>query len=83
MFIALEEQMRVISPPARLYAAWCRGCRAETEMVTFSEAAEIICTDIEKVVEQTAGGKVHLGVRPEALLVCVNSLLRINRLESL
>jgi hypothetical protein len=82
MFIAVEEQIRVVCPQSKLYAGWCRGCRAETEMVTFAEAAEIICTDVEKVVEQTADGKVHLGIRPEALLVCLNSLLRVNRLSS-
>ena len=82
MFIAVEEQIRLISPHSKLYAAWCRGCRAETEMVTFAEAADIICTDVEKVVEQTAGGKVHLGIRSEALLVCLNSLLRINQVKS-
>jgi hypothetical protein len=82
MFIAVEEQIRIISPHSKLYAAWCRGCCTETEMVTFAEAADIISTDVEKVVEQTAGGRVHLGVRPEALLVCLNSLLRINEMKS-
>jgi hypothetical protein len=82
MFIAVEEQIKLVCPQSKLYAAWCRGCRAKTEMVTFAEAAEIICTDIEKVVEQTADGEVHLGIRPEALLVCLNSLLRANRLSS-
>jgi ribosomal protein S27E len=79
MFIAVEEQIRPVCPRSNLYAAWCRGCRAETEMVTFAEAADIICTDINKVVEQTAGGEVHLGIRPEAMLVCLNSLLHNNR----
>lgn len=78
MFIAPEEQIRVVCPHANLYAAWCRGCRAETEMITFAEAADIICADFDKVVEQTAGGKVHLGIRREALLVCLNSLLQSN-----
>lgn len=78
MFIAVEEQIRVLCPQTKSYAAWCRGCRAETEMVTFDEAAEIICRDVEKIVGQTASGKVHLGVRREALLVCLNSLLRTN-----
>ncbi len=82
MFIAVEEQIRVICPQSKLYAAWCRGCRKETEMVTFDEAANIICTDIEKVVEQTAIGEVHLGIRPEAMLVCLNSLLRVNHISS-
>ena len=82
MFITVEEQLRMVCPPSKLYAAWCRGCRAETEMVTFAEAADILCADVEKVVEQTAAAEVHLGVRPEALLVCLRSLLQINRLES-
>ena len=81
--ITVEEQIRVVSPKSRLYAGWCRGCSEETEMVTFAEAAEIICTDVDKIVEQTAAGRVHLGIRPEALLVCLNSLLRINRMQAL
>lgn len=82
MFIAVEDQISVVCPHSKLYAAWCRGCRRETEMVTFTEAADIICTDVKKVVEQTAAGRVHLGIRPEALLVCLNSLLRVNRMKS-
>ncbi len=82
MFIAVEEQIRIVCPHSKLYATWCRGCRAETEMVTFAEAADIICTDVDKVVEQTAGGAVHLGVRREALLVCLKSLLQINQARS-
>ena len=82
IFIAVEEQIRTVCPHSKLYAGWCRGCRAETEMVTFAEAADIICTDVDRIIEQTAAGKVHLGVRPEALLVCLNSLLRVNRISS-
>ena len=80
IFIAVEEQIREVCPRSKLYAAWCRGCRAETEMVTFAEAADIICTDVDKVIEQTAAGEVHLGIRSEAMLVCLNSLLQINRI---
>lgn len=82
MFIAVEEQISFACPHSKMYAAWCRGCREKTEMVTFAEAANIICADVDKVIEQTAGGEVHLGIRPEALLVCLNSLLRVNRMES-
>lgn len=82
MFIAVEEQIGVVCPHSKLYAAWCRGCRTETEMVTFTEAADIICTDVDRVIEQTAAGRVHLGIRPEALLVCLNSLLRANQISS-
>jgi hypothetical protein len=82
MFIAVEEQIKLVCPHSKLYAVWCRGCRAETEMVTFAEAADIICTDVEKVVEQTADGVVHLGIRPEAMLVCLNSLLQNNQITN-
>ncbi len=82
IFIAVEEQIDTVCPHSKLYAGWCRGCRAPTEMVTFAEAADIVCTDVNRIIEQTAAGKVHLGVRPEALLVCLNSLLRVNRTAS-
>lgn len=82
IYIAVEEQIETICPRAKLYAGWCRGCRSETEMVTFAEAAEIIAADADRVIEQTAAGKVHLGIRPEALLVCLNSLLRVNQISA-
>jgi hypothetical protein len=82
IYIAVEEQIETICPRAKLYAGWCRGCRTETEMVTFAEAAEIICADADRVIEQTAAGAVHLGIRPEAMLVCLNSLLRVNRIQT-
>lgn len=81
IFIAVEGQIHTVCPHSKLYAGWCRGCREETEMVTFAEAADIICTDVDRIIEQTAAGKVHLGVRPEVLLVCLNSLLRVNHIS--
>jgi hypothetical protein len=59
------------------------GCRAETEMVTFAEAADLVCANVEKVVERTADGEVHLGVSREALPVCLNSLVQTNQAKSL
>lgn len=82
IFIAVEEQIHTVCPHSKLYAGWCKGCRQETEMVTFAEAADILCADVDRVIEQTASGRVHLGVRPEALLVCLNSLLRVNQISS-
>jgi ribosomal protein S27E len=76
-FIAVK-RIRVICPQSQLYAAWCAGCGAETEMVTFAEAAKITCDDIDLVIAQVAGGNVHLGIRPEAMLICLDSLLRVN-----
>jgi hypothetical protein len=76
-FIAVN-RIRVVCPQAQLYASWCSGCRADVEMVTFAEAASIACTSVDSIIEQAAKGKVHLGIRPEAMLVCLNSLLCIN-----
>lgn len=76
-FIAVK-QIRMVCPQAQLYASWCAGCRADVEMVTFAEAAKIAGTEVEAVIAETAKGNVHLGIRPEALLVCLDSLLRLN-----
>lgn len=69
-----------VCPHSRTYAAWCRGCGKETDLVSFHEAAEIVGKDLDAVINQVAKGRVHLGIRPEALLVCLNSLLGVDDL---
>ena len=70
--IALD-RIRVISEK---YVTWCSGCGEDVDLVRIDEAAEIACTNTSTIVERAAAGEIHLGIRPEALLFCVNSLLR-------
>lgn len=70
------DRVRVTSPLSQRYATWCAGCGEDVELVKVEEAAAIAGTSVDRVIERAARGKVHLGIRPEALLFCVNSLLR-------
>ena len=73
-FIAVDS-VRQLSPFAACYATFCAGCGATVELVRAEEAAAIAGTDLDAVIERAASGEVHLGLRPEALLFCVNSLV--------
>lgn len=73
-------QIRVC-PYSQTYEAWCRGCGKETDLITFREAAKIVGADLDTVIAHAAKGSIHLGIRPEALLVCVNSLLGVAELS--
>ncbi len=73
-FIAVE-RIRRLSPFAASYATFCAGCGATVELVRPEEAAAIAGTDLDAVIERAASGDVHLGIRPETLLFCVNSLV--------
>lgn len=66
---------------SQTYEAWCRGCGRKTGLVTFREAAKIVGTDLDTVIKHAAKGSIHLGIRPEALLVCLNSLLGVDELR--
>lgn len=69
-----------ICPHSQTYAAWCRGCGRETDLVSFYEATKIVGKDMDTVINHVAKGSIHLGIRPEALLVCLNSLLSVDEL---
>jgi DNA polymerase III alpha subunit (gram-positive type) len=60
-----------------VYTTHCAGCRNKVELVTFQEAAKITGSPIEKIVRRAAKGELHLGLVPEAMLVCLNSLMNI------
>jgi hypothetical protein len=68
--------VRVISPLSPRYAGWCAGCGKTVELVKIDEAALIAGTGVEPIIERAARRKIHLGIRPEALLFCVDSLLQ-------
>lgn len=76
------DRVRVICGHPQLYATWCAGCGKDVDLVTFNEAANITGTSIDAMVEQAAKGKLHLGIRPEALLICLNSLLKAEKFVS-
>jgi hypothetical protein len=67
--------VRKLFPPDPFYATWCAGCRDTVELVRIDEAARIAGTDADEVITRAAAGEIHLGLRPEALLFCVNSLV--------
>lgn len=66
-----------ICPYSQTYEAWCRGCGKDTDLVTFHEAVQIVGTDLDTVIKYVAKGNIHLGIRPEALLICLNSLVEV------
>lgn len=70
------DRVRVICPHSQRYATWCAGCGEDVELVKVEEAAEIAGTNVDSIIRHAAGGRIHLGIRPEALLFCLNSLLR-------
>ncbi len=57
------------------YAMWCGECVADVELASLKEAAEIVQTNTNEIINQVAQGKIHIGFRPEALLFCLDSLL--------
>jgi hypothetical protein len=60
------------------YFGVCRGCRKTVEMVSFREAVQIVGIELNELIRRAAGGSLHLGIRPEALLICLDSLLQSN-----
>ena len=59
------------------WAMWCAHCHADVELAEAEEAAQIAGTNVEAIINHAACGKIHLGITPEALLFCVNSLLSV------
>lgn len=70
------DRVRVVSRLSQRYATWCAGCGETVELVKVEEAASIAGTSIDAVIERAASREIHLGIRPEALLFCVKSLLQ-------
>lgn len=71
------ERVRKVSNLSEVYETLCAGCNEEVELVTFAEASKIAGTSVDAVIKRAAKGEVHLGLVPEALLVCLNSLLAV------
>lgn len=71
-------QRQFISPVAQKYLIRCRTCGKIVDLVTFGEASEIIGAALDQIIEYAATGEIHVIVRPEAMLVCLNSLLAVN-----
>lgn len=74
-----------LTPPQRItplcqktesYVGLCRGCQKLVEMVAFREAVQIVGVKLDVLIKQAASGSLHLGIRPEALLICLDSLLK-------
>ena len=58
------------------YVGQCRSCHKLVEMVGFREAVQIVGVDLNELITRAASGSLHLGIRPEALLICLDSLLQ-------
>ncbi len=71
------KRVRAVCRRSRVYVTQCAGCGTEVELVTFDDAAKIFGTNIDAVIKLAAGGEIHIGIVPEALLVCLNSLLDV------
>lgn len=71
------KRVRAVCRRSRVYVTQCAGCGTEVELVTFDDAAKILGTNIDAVIKLAAGGEIHIGIVPEALLVCLNSLLGV------
>ena len=71
------ERVRTVCRRSPIYLTRCAGCGTEVELVTFDDAAKIIGTSRQAIIKFAAGGEIHIGIVPEALLVCLNSLLDV------
>lgn len=70
------DRVHFMSPLSPRYETWCSGCGQEVELVRIDEAAKIAGTGTTAIIERAAAGEIHMAIRPEALLFCVNSLFR-------
>lgn len=62
----------------KIYVGVCRGCHKSVEMVGFREAVQIVGIELNELIKRAASGSLHLGIRPEALLICLDSLLQLD-----
>ncbi len=69
------DHIHLRSPISPRFETWCSGCGEEVELVRIDEAAEIAGTSTTMIIERAAAGEIHMAIRPEALLFCVNSLV--------
>lgn len=70
------QKIRLLSCQTNNYVGVCRGCRKAVEMVSFREAVQIVGAELDELIQLAASGSLHLGIRPEALLICLESLLQ-------
>lgn len=77
-FVVPIDGIKLVSPHSKTYAAWCPACFKTIEMITFHEACEIAAAELDDVIKLATVGKLHLGIRPEAVLICLDSLLAAN-----
>lgn len=75
-FTARAKRVLLSANHIPVYSGYCSACGAAVELVTFSQAVEITADDLDKLIENAAVGSLHLAILPEALLICLESLLR-------
>lgn len=69
------QQFSAASQAAQKFVINCRGCGKTVDLVTFNEAGKIVGSNIDEIIKRVATGDIHIIVRPEALLICLDSLL--------
>ena len=74
--ITPPQKITLLSRQTNSYIGLCRGCWKTVEMVSFQEAGQIVGANLDEVIKRAASGSLHLGIRPEALLICLDSLLQ-------
>jgi hypothetical protein len=70
------QKIAVLCSQTNSYIGICNKCRKPVEMVSFREAGEITGIEKNELIKQAANGSLHLGIRPEVLLICLDSLLQ-------
>lgn len=70
------QKITLLNRQTNSYVGMCRGCWKTVEMVGFHEAVQIVGVDFDEIIKRASSGALHLGIRPEALLICLESLLQ-------
>lgn len=76
-FLVNTKRMQIVSFASERYTTLCSGCGKTVDLATFAEASEIVNANIDEIINRVASGAVHVVIRPEALLVCLDSLLGV------
>lgn len=70
------QKITLLNSQTNSFVGMCRGCWKTVEMVSFHEAVQIVGVELDEIIRRAASGSLHLGIRPEALLICLDSLLQ-------
>ena len=74
-FLIKAPRTQIVLRASDRYLTECGICNKTVDLVTFAEASEIVGVGVDEIIDRSAAGVLHIAVRPEALLVCLSSLL--------